>query len=73
MVKKHCPRCTINFYIGRPFEIECGERCRCPECRLVFHHAETKENIIRCWVGEDDDHKHLVDGESVPARRRAAG
>ena len=66
MIKKHCPKCTINFYIGRPFRAMHGVRSVCPECRLAFSHAETNEGTIRCWVGQHDDHKHLADGESVP-------
>ena len=70
MAKKHCPKCTINFYIGRPFKAGCGDRSVCPDCGLAFNHGKRTTGIIRCWVGIDDDHKHLMDGEFVPMRKR---
>jgi hypothetical protein len=67
MTKKHCPKCTASFYIGRPSGAVRSNCSVCPECRLAFNHAEANKGTIRCWVGQHDDHKYLVGGEFIPA------
>lgn len=63
----YCPRCRMNFAVGKPREN--SERCGCPDCGLFFHAGATDQRPPRTTVTvhPDDLAKHKASFETRPA------